>query len=171
MRSLPDTPPTNAADRVRAKETVRRAAATARARHRRAPEPSDPSHHSDAPFSQALDQLEDERRVLRRHREVRHSRAARVRRRIAKPAAALAREGPPHPAGRPTASGMEDYEFLARQGAGSYAVVWKARDLRTGELVAVKELKEKYARCARVSLGMREADGEPRVGHESGCDE
>ena len=37
---------------------------------------------------------------------------------------------------------MDKYTFLARHGAGSYAVVWKARRKSDGKLVAIKQLKD-----------------------------
>lgn len=37
--------------------------------------------------------------------------------------------------------------LVAKQGEGSYATVWKARDKRSGQIVAIKELKEPYERC------------------------
>jgi serine/threonine protein kinase len=37
---------------------------------------------------------------------------------------------------------MEDYQLLLRLGAGSFAVVWKARRISDGSLVAIKQLKD-----------------------------
>jgi len=37
---------------------------------------------------------------------------------------------------------MDKYNILARYGAGSYAVVWKAKRKSDGKLVAIKQLKE-----------------------------
>ena len=42
---------------------------------------------------------------------------------------------------------MDRYQLLAEQGTGSYAVVWRARDKQTGQVVAIKELKEDFPRC------------------------
>lgn len=40
---------------------------------------------------------------------------------------------------------MQAYELLTQQGAGSFAVVWKARRRADGGIVAIKELKERGA--------------------------
>lgn len=37
---------------------------------------------------------------------------------------------------------MEDYQLVQRQGAGAYAVVWKARRRKDGRIVAIKQLRE-----------------------------
>ena len=39
---------------------------------------------------------------------------------------------------------MEDYEMITRLGGGSFADVYKAREISTGEIVAIKILKRKY---------------------------
>ena len=39
---------------------------------------------------------------------------------------------------------MEDYEMLTRLGGGSFADVYKALEISTGEIVAIKILKKKY---------------------------
>lgn len=51
--------------------------------------------------------------------------------------------------------GMEAYELISRQGVGSYAVVWKARERGTGRLVAIKELKQTCATWEEV-VAMKE---------------
>ena len=39
---------------------------------------------------------------------------------------------------------MEDYEIISRLGGGSFADVYKAKEISTGQLVAIKILKRKY---------------------------
>ena len=41
---------------------------------------------------------------------------------------------------------MEDYEMLCRLGGGSFADVFKAKEKKTGEIVAIKVLKKKYTK-------------------------
>ena len=39
---------------------------------------------------------------------------------------------------------MEKYETIEELGKGTFAVVVKAKELNTGEIVAIKKLKKKY---------------------------
>jgi cyclin-dependent kinase 10 len=43
--------------------------------------------------------------------------------------------------GLPILDGVHDFEKIGRVGEGTYGVVYKARDRRTGDIVALKKLR------------------------------
>mmetsp|Transcript_15274 Transcript_15274/g.36027 ORF Transcript_15274/g.36027 Transcript_15274/m.36027 type:complete len:647 (+) Transcript_15274:111-2051(+) len=59
---------------------------------------------------------------------------------------------------------MDAYEFESKIGAGSYAVVWKARCSRDGKIVAVKQLKDSFKTWDE-SLQLAEVKTLPSLNH------
>ena len=51
---------------------------------------------------------------------------------------------------------MENYEFVSKIAEGAYGTVWRCVDKTTGEVVAVKKLKEPAPVGTEVRCGPRE---------------
>lgn len=46
-----------------------------------------------------------------------------------------------HANGKPMVNGLEKYQKLDKLGEGTYGVVYKAKNLQTGEIVAIKKIR------------------------------
>lgn len=64
---------------------------------------------------------------------------------------------------------MEKYEILETIGSGSFAIVMRARDINTGELVAIKKLKRKYTSWNEC-ISLREVKSLKDLNQNSQCE-
>lgn len=45
---------------------------------------------------------------------------------------------------------MENYQLLEEVGNGSYSIVYRAQDIRSGQIVAVKVMKFYYSKASKL---------------------